>query len=156
MINCGVSNMALEKKIGIAPYSYFDYKPHDIENQYFQPGETTLMKNKVKNKRFMILIRWCLGCIMLLLCSVPVYALTEFSSNAQALTWIFLFGFWFVLIYMLFSLRGLEGGRVMVFAFLQFLFGFVIALNFWRFSKFIGAGVLATALVIFIGMGRQK
>lgn len=76
----------------------------------------------------------------------------EFSSNAQALSWIFLVGFWLVTVLMTVNLKGIHGEHMGILALLQLIFAIVIGLGFWVFSPLIAIAVLATGAVVFVGV----
>lgn len=78
----------------------------------------------------------------------------EFNSNAQALTWIFLFGFWLTVIIMSLTLKGRNGNNIGLLYLLQFVFSLVIGLNFYQFSPIISIAVIGVGLIMLSGMNK--
>lgn len=136
--------MTLDKKISKRPYFWLDDKPDLTDDYFFITPPNIDSPEPVSSARLPKLLKWALGCLILMLSYVPnVLAYRQFSGNSEALTWIFWFGFWLVLVFMTFTLKGINGNRIGLLAFLQMMFAIVIGLNFWQYSSIVATGVIA-------------
>lgn len=78
-------------------------------------------------------------------------ALQEFSTNAQALTWIFLYGFWSLFLFLTYAMKGDKGRTIGFLNILQCIFGIVIGLNFVDYSFMIGFATMMIAVGTLVG-----
>lgn len=76
----------------------------------------------------------------------------EFSSNAQALSWIFVFGFWLVLLYLTYTMKGSRGKTIQLINILQAVFSVVIGVTFIPFSFLIGFTSMMVGIGTFVGL----
>ncbi len=76
----------------------------------------------------------------------------EFSSIPQALFWIFLTMFWFIVMIAALKLKGIHGDRMGVMIILQSILGLVVAIGWIQnFSFMIGMGIMGVTLIVLFG-----
>lgn len=78
-------------------------------------------------------------------------AIQEFTSNAQALFYIFLMGFWITFLYLTFTLKGDNGKSIGFLNIMQMVFGIVLGLKLIEFTFLIGFTSMLVAVGVFVG-----
>jgi len=80
----------------------------------------------------------------------------EFESIPQALYHIFLLIFWFLIVIVVFTVKGGRGDTIQLLNILQMAVGIVAGIMFFKFSFMVGFPVLFTAIGIFVGLNLHR
>lgn len=79
----------------------------------------------------------------------------EFDSTQQAIFYIFLFGFWLVIVWMCYSFTGQTGNRIQLLNWVQIIVGFLIGLKFIdEVSVLVGSGIILISLTLFLSFSK--
>lgn len=78
--------------------------------------------------------------------------ITEFSSNAQGLFYIFLMGFWIVFLYLTLTLKGRNGKTIGFLNIMQLMFAIVIGVSFIKFTIILALATMFVGIGFFVGL----
>lgn len=113
-------------------------------------------KKKLKKSGAMYSLKLFIALAFCIIMYAPItYAVivdNEFSSNAQALFYIFLMGFWVVFLLMTYQIRGTSGNIIGFFNIMQLCLGLTCGISMLRFSFLLGTPITFVAVGTFVGL----